>query len=87
MWQNSVSMTNARSQSLAMSSPQDASAPLEPENPDSIPSQECPISPKWIHAIMNPMGHPLTSDIGQRIQNWILSHGSSAKLSLITPTM
>ena len=66
-------MTTTRSQSLAMSSPQAAPAPQEPESHECIPSQESPLSPEWIHAITNLMGHPLTSEIGQRIQIWILS--------------
>ena len=61
------------SQSLAMSSTQTAAAPQEIENPESILSQGSPLSPGWIHAITNLMDHPLTSEIGQRIQKWILS--------------
>ena len=63
------------SQSLAMSTPQASSAHQEPERPESIPSQESPLSPEWIHAITNLMGHPLTSEIGQMIQKWIFSQG------------
>ena len=48
--------------------PQAAEAPQEPEIPESIHSQESPLSSEWIHAITNLMGHPLTSKIGQRIQ-------------------
>ena len=66
-------MTTTRSQSPVMSSPQAAAAPQELENPESIPSQGSPLSLEWIHAITNLMGHPLTSEIGQRIQKWILS--------------
>ena len=56
-----------------MSTPQASSASLEPESPESIPSQESPLSPEWIHVITILMGHPLTSEIGQCIQKWILS--------------
>ena len=56
-----------------MSSPQAAPVPQEPESPETIPSQGSPLSPEWIHAITNQMGHPLTSEIGQRIQKWILN--------------
>ena len=56
-----------------MSTPQVSSAPLEPESPESIPYEESPISPQWIHTITILMGHPLTSEIGQCIQKWILS--------------
>ena len=68
-------MTTTRSQSQAMSSPQAAAAPKEPQNHESIPSQGSPLSPGWIHAITNLMGHQLTSEIGQNIQKWILYHG------------
>ena len=54
-------MTTARSQSLAMSSPQAAAAPKEPGSPEYNPSQESPLSPEWIHAITNLMGYSLTS--------------------------
>ena len=66
-------MTTTRSHSLAISSPQAAVAPQQPENPESIPSQESPLSHEWIHAITNLMGYPLTSEIGQRTQKWIIS--------------
>ena len=56
-----------------MSTPQASSAPLEPESPESIPSQESPLSPEWIHAVTILRGHPLSSGIGQCIQKWILS--------------
>ena len=56
-----------------MSSPQAAATPQQPENPESMPSQRRSLSPEWIHAITNLMGHPLTSEIGQRIQKWVFS--------------
>ena len=68
-------MTTTRSQSLAMSTPQASSAPIVPESPESIPSQECPVSPEWIHAITILMRHPLTSEPGKCIQKWILYQG------------
>ena len=52
---------------------QASSAPLEPDSPESIPSQESPLSPGWIHVITILMGHPLTSETVQCIQKWILS--------------
>ena len=73
--QSTTSMTTTRSQSLAMSTSKASSAPLEPESPESIPSQESPLSPEWIHAITILMGHQLTSLIGQHIQKWILYQG------------
>ena len=66
-------MTTTGSQSLAMSTPQASLAPLVPESPESIPSQESPLSPEWIHASTILMVHLLTSEIGQCIQKWILS--------------
>ena len=43
-----------------------------PLAPDRIPSQETPLSPGWIHAITILLGHPLTSEVGQNIQKWII---------------
>ena len=40
--------------------------------PDRIPSQESPQSAEWIHAITIFLGHPLTSEVGQHIQKWII---------------
>ena len=40
--------------------------------PDKIPSQRSPLSPEWIHAITTLMGHPLSSEPGKYIQEWIL---------------
>ena len=64
-------MTTTRSQSLAMSSPQAAPVPQQPESPESIPTQEEYLSPEWVHAITNLLSHPITSEIGQRIKKWI----------------
>ena len=44
-----------------MSAPQVSSTP-----------QKHPLSPEWIHAITILLGHPLTSEIGQHIQKWII---------------
>ena len=79
-----MSMTTTRSQSLAMFTPQASSAPLEPESPESIPSQESPLSPEWIHAITILMGHPLTSESGKCIQNWILYQEIHIYTDLVT---
>ena len=46
----------------------------EPLVPDKIPSQESPLSPEWTHAITTLMGHPLSSEPGKHIKNWILYH-------------
>ena len=61
-----------------MSSPQAAATTQEPESSESIPSQGSPLSPEWIHAITNLMGQPLTSEIGQRIQKWILRQAAKS---------
>ena len=63
-----TNMTTTRSQSLAMSSPQAAPAPQQPESPESIPAQEESLSPEWVHAITNLLSHSITSEIGQRIK-------------------
>ena len=65
-------MTTTRSQSLCMSTLQAPLSVLEREIPEIIPSQVCPLSPGWIHAVTLLMGHPLTSETGQSIQKWIL---------------
>ena len=50
-------------------------ATLVPASHESIPSQESLLSPEWVHTITILMGHPLTSETGENIQNWILYHG------------
>ena len=36
-----------------------------------------PLSPEWIHhAITILLGHPLTSEVGQNIQKWIIYHAN-----------
>ena len=52
-----------------MSTMHTSPAPLVP---DRTPSQESPLSPEWIHAITILLGHPLTSEVGQHIQKWII---------------
>ena len=46
----------------------------EPLVPDKIPSQECPLSPEWTHAITILMGHPLSSEPAKHIKKWIKNH-------------
>ena len=58
-----------------MFTPQASSAPLVPESPGSIPSQESPLSSEWIHAITILMGHRLTLEPGKFIQKCILYQG------------
>ena len=55
------SQSTTRSQFPVMSAPQASSTP-----------QKHPLSPEWIHAITILFRHPLTSEIGQHIQKWIL---------------
>ena len=64
-------MTTTMSQSLTMLSPQAAPARQQPESPESIQVQDRSLSPEWIHAITNLLSHPITSEIGQRIQKWV----------------
>ena len=72
---SATSMTTARSQSLAMSTPLAPSATLVPASPESTPALESPLSPGWIHAISILMGHPLTLEPGKCIQKRILYQG------------
>ena len=41
---------------------------LDPASHESIPSQESPLSPEWVHAITILMGLPLTSETGHVLQ-------------------
>ena len=43
-------------------------------NPESTSSQECPLSPGWVHAISTIMSYSLKSEIGQKLQKWVLYH-------------
>ena len=94
-------MTTTRSQSQAMSTPQPAVAPQEPESPTTTPSQESsgstpsqassrsipsqgspestpskdsPLSHGWVLAITIVMGYSLKSEVGQKLQKWVLYH-------------
>ena len=67
-----------------MSSPQAGAAPQQPENPESIPSQGTSLSPEWIHAITNLISHPLTSEIGQKIQKWVFSQAFLDYTDIVT---
>ena len=42
--------------------------------PESNSSQKCPLSPGWVHAISTIMSYPLKSEIGQKLQKWVLYH-------------
>ena len=44
------------------------------ESPENTPSQDSPLSPGWVHAITIIMGYPLKSEIGQKLQKWVLYH-------------
>ena len=43
-------------------------------SPESTSSQECPLSHGWVHAISIIMGYSLMSEIGQKLQKWVLYH-------------
>ena len=53
--------STTRSQFPVMSAQQTSSAP-----------HKHPLSPEWIHAITILLSHPLTSEVGQNIQKWII---------------
>ena len=76
-------MTTTRSQSLAMYMAQESLAPLVPASPESIPSQESPLSPGWMHTITILMGHPVISEPGKSIQKWILYQGILDNTTLV----
>ena len=38
----------------------------------STKSQECPLSPGWVHTITIILGHSLKSETGQKLQKWVL---------------
>ena len=43
-------------------------------SPESLSSQECPLSSGWVHAISTIMSYSLKSEIGQKLQKWVLYH-------------
>ena len=45
-----------------------------PPLPVRIPPKGSILSPEWTHAITSIMGHPLSSESGKSIQEWILYH-------------
>ena len=48
--------------------------PTAPPVPVRIPLKRSILSPGWTHAITTIMGHPLSSESGKSIQEWILYH-------------
>ena len=48
--------------------------PPAPPVPVWIPPKGSTLSPGWTHAITTIMGHPLSSESGKSIQEWILYH-------------
>ena len=50
------------------------STPTTPPVPVRIPPKGSILSPGWTHAITTIMGHPLSSESGKSIQEWILYH-------------
>ena len=41
-------------------------------SPNSTKTQESPLSPGWVHTITIILGHSLKSEIGQKLQKWVL---------------
>ena len=41
-------------------------------SPESTKSQECPLSAGWVHTITIILGNSLKSEIGQKLQKWVL---------------
>ena len=64
-------LSTTRSHPLAMYT---IHTPPAPPVPDKMPSKEGILSPEWTHAITTLMGHPLSSETGKSIQDWILYH-------------
>ena len=54
------------------SSQESTGSTLSQGSPESTKSQECPLSPGWVHTITTILGHSLKSEIGQKLQNWVL---------------
>ena len=64
-------LSTTRSHPLAMFT---MHIPPAPPVPVRIPLKRSILSPGWTHAITNIMGHPLSSESGKSIQEWILYH-------------
>ena len=64
-------LSTTRSHPLAMFT---MHTPPAPPVPVWIPPKGSILSPEWTHAITTIMGHPLSSESGKSIQNWILYH-------------
>ena len=64
-------LSTTRSHLLAMSTMHTTPAPPLPVR---IPPKGSILSPEWTHAITTIMSHPLSSETGNFIQNWILYH-------------
>ena len=54
--------------------------PPAPPVPVWIPLKGSTLSPGWTHAITTIMGHPLSSESGRSIQEWILYHAIEAPI-------
>ena len=64
-------LSTTRSYRLAMFT---IHTPPAPPVPVRIPLKRSILSPGWTHAITTIMGHPLSSESGKSIQEWILYH-------------
>ena len=66
--------------SPAQEEPESAKSTSSQETPRSIPSKNSTpslddlLSPRWIHAITIIMDHPSKSEVGQKLQKWVLYH-------------
>ena len=64
-------LSTSRSHPLAMFT---MHTPPAPPVPVRFPPKGSILSPEWTHAITTIMGHPLSSESGKSIQEWILYH-------------
>ena len=54
----------------------EVSIPSHAYSKDSLNTPQAYPVPEWIHAITILLGHPLTSEVGQNIQKWIIYHAN-----------
>ena len=54
------------------SSKESLGRPPSQGSPESTKSQESPLSPGWLHTITIILGHSLKSEIGQKLQKWVI---------------
>ena len=64
--------TQASESFKRISSQESIGSTLSQGSPKSTKSQECPLSPGRVHTITIILGHSLRSEIGQKLQKWVL---------------